>query len=91
MIININLKVTVKFWASEMMYVELWAQNLRNMYSNLVVNVFEAHTLMCREHTSTMSPVNKIQDHDYLHQVNGNYQIWSLRGDVYRNESPKAT
>ena len=56
-----------------------------------VVNVFEMLTLMCIEHTSTMSPVNKIQDYDYLHQVNGNYQIWSFRGDVYRNKSPKAT
>ena len=42
-------------------------------------------------HIEYTSPVNEIQDYDYEHQAKGKYQTWSLRDDVYRNESPKAT
>ena len=45
---------------------------------------------MCTQHTSTMSPVNEIQDYDYYHQIKGNYQIWSFRDELCRIESQKA-
>ena len=61
MIINIKLKVRIKFGASEMMCVELRAQKLRNVW--FAVNVKCSHS--CSQHTSTLLPVNVTQDYDY--------------------------
>ena len=59
MITNIKLKATIKFWASEVMYVELRAQKVWNLYSLPLLRIIlcEMLTLMCIEHTSTMLPV----------------------------------
>ena len=58
----------------------------------VVVNVCicEMLMLMCIEHTSTTLPDNEIWDYHYYLEVKGNYQVWSIRDDVYRIESPEA-
>ena len=38
---------------------------MRKYVQFAIYYVFEKLTLMCLEHTSTMSPVDKIEDYDY--------------------------
>ena len=62
MTVNIKLKVLIKIRASEMICVELRA---KKCIFTLDVCICDMFFLTCTEHTSTMLPVNEIQDYDY--------------------------
>ena len=90
--INIKLKVSIKFRASEMICVEIESQKSMKcvLFAVKCICICEMLFLAWTEHTSTMSSVSKIQDSDYLHQVKGAVKVWSFRDDMCRIESHKA-